>query len=92
MPPAKIIYGGTAVSLVGGAAVVVDGISTDLTEIPPGLYLLAIDTPLSAVADTLTLPITIPATIEKLRNGTKDKSIGNTEKDSPSLNQQRGEE
>ena len=73
MPPAKIVYGGVAISAIGGAAVLVDGLSTDFTEIPPGLYLLGIDAPLSAVADTLTLPITVPATIGRMRHTDTEK-------------------
>lgn len=56
----RAVYGGVQNSmLLGGEQL------DELTTLPFGICFLAIDVPISAVGDTVTLPITIPATWER---------------------------
>lgn len=61
--PPNVVYGGTLSSLEEGYDCVIR--PNSLSECVGGVYLLAIDAPLSLVGDTLTLPITIPAAIDR---------------------------
>jgi len=64
LPSPKKIYGGVAVDAYAGA-----GWFQEETLDPPkallGAYVWGVDLPLSAVADTLTLPVTIRAAIQR---------------------------
>jgi uncharacterized protein YceK len=78
-PEAKSVYGGVGLDASVGAswlaAAFVPASQPHVTALETavdstckvgiGAYVLAVDLPLSAVADTLTLPITVPATLKK---------------------------
>lgn len=63
-PPPKLVYGGVRVDASAGPGWFVEASGT-----PPlalvGAYTCLIDLPVCVVTDTLTLPITIPAAIER---------------------------
>jgi uncharacterized protein YceK len=65
---AKRIYGGVEMDALFGTGLVWHESQNELWAGPIGLYMLAIDLPLSIIGDTLTLPVTIPATLERRRN------------------------
>ena len=64
MPAAKEIYGGVYIDALAGK-----GWFEEATLDPPkallGHYVWTVDLPLSAIGDTLTLPFTIPAEVER---------------------------
>lgn len=61
--PPKLVYGGTRFSLQQGWSNLTR--PRDALEPAYGVYQLVIDSPLSVVGDTLTLPITVNASIER---------------------------
>ena len=61
----KRIYGGVAMDALFGSGMIVNEYDVEWWAVPVGLYTLAIDMPLSAVGDTLTLPVTVPATYRR---------------------------
>ena len=61
--PPKLVYGGTRLSLQQGWSNVTQ--PREFLEPAYGVYQLAVDSPLSVVGDTLTLPITVHASIER---------------------------
>ena len=63
--PPKEVYGGVAMDARFGAGLIVRESLDHLWAGPVGLVTLAVDLPLSLVGDTLTLPITVPAGIER---------------------------
>lgn len=62
----KRIYGGVRIDAEQGWDHIADGFDPFI-----GAYQLAVDLPISAVTDTLTLPITIPATIDRMNSEAK---------------------
>jgi uncharacterized protein YceK len=71
--PMNEVYGGVKTSVQEG----LDGIVRPQSAETPltGLAILAVDTPLSLIGDTLTLPITVPAAIKR-RNQRKQDVVG----------------
>lgn len=61
--PANFVYGGLRSSVRDGWS----GITHPSipSEVPVGICLLTLDAPASLIADTLTLPITVPAAIDR---------------------------
>jgi len=82
----RIPYGGFALSALFGGAFLFR--ETDIVEKSFGLYLLAIDTPLSLIGDTITLPITLP-TLIKARTTDQADTLGTRE---PENNKSPGDE
>jgi len=78
------VYGGVSLDAQCGSSLLVEAV----TEVEPiclawGAWILAVDLPLSAVADTLTLPFTIPASIDRSIDDfylPRPKPAGQTEK------------
>jgi uncharacterized protein YceK len=64
----KLIYGGVVMDTLFGVGMLFSESQNDIAAGPIGLYTLAVDLPLSIVGDTLTLPVTIPATLERRKN------------------------
>lgn len=63
--PDREIYGGVEHDARLGAGLIVHETFNDWWAAPVGLYLLGIDLPLCLLGDTLTLPITVPASIDR---------------------------
>ncbi|MFQ5733694.1 MAG: YceK/YidQ family lipoprotein [Planctomycetaceae bacterium] len=87
IPAPQKIYGGVEVDAIGGWGLMQTGIEAGFQYGPVytlgAIYVWAVDLPLSAVADTLTLPITVPATIERDIN----RHYGINESGDPEANQ-----
>ncbi|MFN0196819.1 MAG: YceK/YidQ family lipoprotein [Planctomycetaceae bacterium] len=67
------IYGGVTTDAAWGKSILSEAVTNpDTANLPRdawlGLHIWFVDLPLSAVADTLTLPLTIPATIKRAKN------------------------
>ena len=61
----KEVYGGVRTDAAFGTGMLVNEVFVDPWAVPLGLTVLLIDLPLSAVGDTLTLPITVPAASDR---------------------------
>ncbi len=59
----RLVYGGTVWSATEGWNHLSE--PQTVTHSATGAYLMAVDTPLSLIADTLSLPITVPAAIDR---------------------------
>ena len=61
LEPAKLVYGGTRLSLQQGWSNLTQ--PREVLEPAYGVYQLVVDSPLSFVGDTLTLPMTVNASV-----------------------------
>jgi uncharacterized protein YceK len=90
-PPAKRIFGGVQIGAEGVADWYKE--TLDAGELTPtsfagfviGISIIGIDLPLSAAGDVLTLPVTIPATLSRMK-----KLRQADPKSEPALTQSRG--
>jgi uncharacterized protein YceK len=83
----KVVYGGVQTDAVAGKGWFEEA-KLDGSRAAVGLYVWLIDLPLSAVADTVTLPITIPAAVARgMRSGHADSEQERERRVSP----ERGE-
>ena len=82
IPAPKMVYGGVIMDAVLGTGLIIHEAADDPITLPIGIYLLAVDLPLSVVGDTLTLPITVPAAIEAIQKS-KEPDSDDTPGDAP---------
>jgi uncharacterized protein YceK len=86
-PAENLVYGGVAVDALAGPGWFDEAAATGNPAYAVlGLYVCLIDLPLSAVGDTLSLPITISAALDRdARKQSVEKSPTSGKADSPGL-------
>jgi uncharacterized protein YceK len=84
----KAVYGGVGLSLDFGRYVTKGMTDLDHLDMLPscaviGAYCFAVDLPLSALADTLTLPVTLPLAMDHWKSGRSWRSMPASEPADP---------